>query len=192
MLNEITTLAEKHKDFPLLAIVLFNSSHAHLISVLKNETYINALEEITGREICTFWAALQKGKTELPDMPRGSMGMMVPIYKEPSENKSLYKYFGIDDGRSLPLLITFTYGKNGELFYSKTKLVDTSSENAFNKLREVLTEKSELICDFSSELKSDKEKLFYELNIFDSANKATEAFSSLLKLIPILKFAKSI
>ena len=139
-----------------------------------------------------FLAALPEGRMDFPELPKGFMGMMVPVYCEPSQNKLLYEYFDIKNGESLPLLITFTYGNNEEIFYSKHRLSDASTESAFNSLREILKEKSKLLNGFSAELKSNKERMFFELGFFDFANTSLEAFSNFLKIIPMLKLVKSI
>ena len=193
MLEKIKELSEKYNEqFSLMAVVIFNTSNAHLIEALRNKIYVDALDDITGEHICVFWAGLPAGRVELPEFPPGTIGMMVPVYKEPSSNKSLYEYFDISNGQSLPLLVTFTFTSNDELLYSKHSISERSAEDAYNSLRTVLNEKARLISDFSSALKEDKEKMFHELGIFDNANSQLGIFEKFIKMLATLRSASSI
>ena len=139
MLEEIKLLSKEHNEnFPVLAVILFNTSHAHLIEALRKNSYVEALNEVTGDEIAVFWAARPEGRVEWPSFPPGTYGMMVPVYKEPSSNKTLYEFFGIQDGQSLPLLITFSFDENEKLHFRKTRLTEESSEDAYNQLKKQL------------------------------------------------------
>ena len=95
---------------------------------MRKQVYVDALHEITEKNICVFWAALPEGKVTFPSLPPGITACMIPIYKEASKNKELYQYFEIEDGQDLPLLITFTFNQNDELLYRKLKLNETSPE----------------------------------------------------------------
>lgn len=174
MLEQIHKLSKEHNNtFPALAVILFNTSHAHIIEALKTQSYVDALDEISGEEIAVFWAALMEGRVELPSGGApDTNGYMMPVYKEPSSNKSLYSFFDIQNGQSLPLLVTFSFDDENKIYFSKTRLVEGGAENAYNRLKEVLEDKANLIRDFSPELRADKEKMFKELGLFDSANEA--------------------
>lgn len=181
MLKEIQKLSKEHNNkFPALAVIVFNTSHAHIIEALRTQSHVDALDEITGEEIAVFWAALPEGRVKLPSFPPGSIGMMLPVYEEPSSNKSLYSFFDIEDGQSLPLLVTFSFDDESKLYFSKTRLVEDGAERAYNRLKEVLEEKANLMRDFSPELRADKEKMFKELGLFDSANEAAGLLSKLI------------
>lgn len=193
VLEQIKELSEKYNEqFPLMAVVLFNTSNAHIIEALRKQSYVDALDDITGEQICVFWAGLPAGRVEFPKFPPGTMGMMVPIYKEPSSNKSLYEYFDISDGKSLPLLVTFTFTSNDELLYSKHPISEKSAEDAYNSLKSLLNEKAGLISDFSSTLKEDKEKMFKELGIFDNANYQLGILNKFIKLLATYRSATSV
>lgn len=193
VIEQIKELSEKYNEqFPLMAVAIFNTSNAHLIEALRKQSYVDALDDITDEHICVFWAGLPAGRVELPKFPPGTMGMMVPVYKEPSTNKSLYEYFNISNGQSLPLLVTFTFTSNDELLYSKHSISETSAEGAYNSLKSVLNEKAGLISDFSSTLKEDKDKMFKELGIFDNANSQIGIFNKLINMLATFRSASSI
>lgn len=193
MLEEIKKLSKEHSEtFPVLAVIVFNTSHAHLIEALRKQSYVDSLDEITGSEIGVFWAARPAGRVKLPTFPPGYIGMMVPVYEEPSSNKTLYKFFDIKDGQSLPLLVTFSFDSDDSLYFSKTKLTENSAEDAYNQLRKVLAEKASLLRDFSEELKADRNKMFKELKLFDSANEASGLLGSLIRAVGQLRSATSI
>src|SRR5690554_5215325 len=193
VLEEIKLLSKEHNEnFPVLAVILFNTSHAHLIEALRKNSYVEALNEVTGDEIAVFWAARPEGRVEWPSFPPGTYGMMVPVYKEPSSNKTLYEFFGIQDGQSLPLLITFSFDENEKLHFRKTRLTEESSEDAYNQLKKQLQEKAELLRGFSAELKEDREKMFKELALFDSANEASGVLGKLIGAVGRLRSATGI
>jgi predicted nucleic acid-binding Zn ribbon protein len=52
-------------------------------------------------------------------------------------------------------------------------LTEHSAEDAYNQMKKVLLEKANLLRDFSDELKENREKMFKELELFDSANEAS-------------------
>lgn len=193
LLEEIQKLSEEYNEkFPILAVIIFNTSHAHLIEALRKQTYVDALDEVTGAEIGVFWAARPEGRIELPTYPAGFMGMMLPVYIEPNSNKTLYKFFDIKDGQSLPLLVTFSFDSDGKLYFGKTKLSENSAEDAYNQLKKVLADKANLLRDFSDELKKDRDKMFRELDLFDSANETSGLLGSLLRAVGQLRSATSI
>lgn len=193
MLEQIKQLSEEYREkFPLMAVVIFNASNAHLIEALKKQSYVDALDDITGDGLCVFWAALPAGRVELPSFPPGTMGMMVPVYKEPDSNKSLYEYFEISNGQSLPILVTFTFTSEDKLLYSKHPISERTAEHAYNSLRAVLNEKAGLVADFSKELKEDKEKMFKELGVFDSANSQLGIFNKFINMAATVRSVLSI
>jgi hypothetical protein len=193
VIEQIKKLSEQYNEqFPLMAVAIFNTSNAHLVEALRKQSYMDALDEITGNEICVFWAALPSGRVELPSFSPGSMGMMAPVYKEPKSNKSMYKYFEISSGQSLPLLVTFTFTSNDELLYSKHPISEKSAEDAYNSLKCVLSEKAALIKNFSTDLKGDKEKMFKELRVFDSANSQLGVLNKFINMLATLRSASSV
>lgn len=175
-----------------MAVVIFNTSNSHVIEALRKQSYVDALDEVTDDKLCVFWAALPSGKVELPSFPPGTMGEMVPIYKEPMSNKSLYEYFEISTGQSLPLLVTFTFTSNDELLYSKHPIFEGSAEEAYNSLKFVLNEKAGLIKDFSNDLINDKNMMFKELGVFDSANSQIGIFNTFINMLANLRSASNI
>jgi len=193
MLKEIEKLSEEHNEqFPLMAVVIFNKSNAHVIDALKKQSYVDALDEITGEQISVFWAAANTPKVIIPGVRSGMMNLMTPVHREPSCNKSLFEYFNILDDQCLPLLVTFTFTSNDQLLFSKHKISEKSTEDAYNTLKVVLNEKARLIADFQGKLLTDKEKMFKELRLFDKANNSIGILSKFLNLVPSLRSGLSI
>ncbi|WP_417435564.1 hypothetical protein [Idiomarina abyssalis] len=190
MIEEIKEVSREYNEkFPILAVIVFNTSHAHIINALRKQTYVDSLDEVTGEEIAVFWAALPEGRVELPSLPPGCLGMMIPIYKEPPSNRSLYEFFDIKDGQSLPLLVTFSFDQDETLHFSKTSLLDGGEEEAFNHLKRVLSEKASLLRDFSDNLKKDRKKMFKELELFDKTNEATAQMKKFLSEMGLIRSA---
>ena len=118
--------------------------------------------------------------------------MMHPIYEEPNSNKTLYKFWGINNGKSLPLLVTFSFDDDDKLHFRKTKLSENSAEDAYNQLKKVLEEKAGLLRDFSEDLKADRNKMFKELDLFDNVNEASDLLGSLINVVGQFRSATSI
>lgn len=193
MLEEIEKLSKEHNEtFPVLAVIVFNTSHAHLIEALRKQSYVDSLNTITGSEIGVFWAARPAGIVKLPTFPPGTTGMMHPVYEEPNSNKTLYNFFSINNGKSLPLLVTFSFDDDDKLHFRKTKLSENSAEDAYNQLKKVLEEKAGLLRDFSEDLKADRNKMFKELDLFDNVNEASDLLGSLINVVGQFRSATSI
>ncbi|MBD1857961.1 MULTISPECIES: hypothetical protein [Leptolyngbya] len=139
-------LLEYYGKFPLFGIVLFTEAHPHIVKVLKDQEYYAALDEISGDSIAVFATMLLRGKLEYPDLPPGTIGMLVPIWKEPSKNKEVLSWFDIKDSQKLPIFVLFGF-ESGLLYYQKYALSDTSVQQSFDSLREVLSSISTKIQD---------------------------------------------
>ena len=74
--------------------------------------------------------------------------MLVPIWKEPNENKEFLSVFSLNESKDLPCFITFIWKDNDEIEQIVWKLSNKNKEEAFNSIREVvsiISETEELI-----------------------------------------------
>jgi len=124
-------------NYPLLGILLFTESDPHMIKVLRDPDYYAALDNITGKNLALFATILFQGKYEYPSLPPGVLAHMVPIWREPRQNKKVTPWFSISDSRELPLLVIFGH-KSGDFYYQKYPIKAETPETIFNNLKEVL------------------------------------------------------
>lgn len=125
------------RDFALFGIILFNESHPHIVKLLKDNVYYKALDELSGSQLAIFATCLFEPTWDMPSRDDGKMYQMIPIKKEPKQNKKLFDWFEIKDSGSLPMFVLFN-GKGSELYFQKHPLNDTSIEEAWNSLKEVI------------------------------------------------------
>ena len=139
MITELNKqLLDHYGRFPLFGIILFTEAHPHVVMMLKDRDYYAALDEITGEQIAVFATMLFRGEYTYPSPPPGVLAHMVPIWKEPAENKKVLTWFDIRDSRALPLFVVFTVDGD-ELYYQLYPLKSESPQEVFNSFREVLS-----------------------------------------------------
>jgi hypothetical protein len=100
------------KDF-LLSVILYTNGQPHIKKCLEDKTYWDALSENSGLN-WKIYAIKPTQWTSTFDNPRQTMGLMIPIWKEPSANKGLLDFFGIESTERLPMIVLFDV-KNNEI-----------------------------------------------------------------------------
>lgn len=139
MLLEITSQLLEYYDKTLLfGLILFTEEHPHVIKMLRDTDYYDALDKITGDQIAVFTTMLFRGEYTYPSPPPGTFAMMRPIWKEPQENKKILSWFDIEDTRALPLFVLFGMEGNA-LYYQKYPIQSKSVEDMFNSLQQMLS-----------------------------------------------------
>lgn len=133
MINTLNHISKEYESYPLHSVLMFTDAHAHLIQMLEDSTCYRALSEITGKHLAVFHTRLFHGRHEMPSPPPGIFCFMVPIWKEPNENKKLLVLFDMKDSRSLPSLVTFCFS-DGTIHYAEASIATESPQIAFNSL----------------------------------------------------------
>lgn len=159
MIREISKLIHEHVNYPLFGILLFSETHPHVIKALKDTDYYSALNKITGKEVALFATMLFPGKYEYPSPPPGVHYNMAPIWKEPQQNKKIFPWFRIRDGRELPLLVIFGH-EGGDFYYQKFPVRGESPQDVFNSLNDVLSRISLSVQKAIDENGINKQKIF--------------------------------
>jgi hypothetical protein len=184
-LNE--KLRETSELFQLFGIILFTSSHPHVIKMLKDEDYLSALNDITGNHIAVFATTLFQGKYMTPDLKPGQIGMMYYIWREPNENKSLLSWFGLKDSENLPLLILFGVDfENDDLYCQKYSIKANSPQSTYNLLQEALSAVSTQI---EENINLDKTSLFKKASWEIKKIQAKQALKRLVGITSLLRGA---
>ena len=111
-MNELIKTVENFEKDPtvvkVFGSIIYSDRHPHIKKVLKDEDYWLALDNISGTRWAIFAVRTVEGRTELSGGgPKGSLGMMVQLWIEPSKNKQLMQYLEIESTEK-PLFVIFT------------------------------------------------------------------------------------
>jgi hypothetical protein len=187
----ISDLNEKLREasdlFPLFGIILFTSSHPHVIKMLKDEDYLSALNDITGNHIAVFATTLFKGEYVTPSFKPGQIGMMCMIWEEPNENKKLLSWFDLNDSKKLPLLVLFGVDVQNDTLYSQKHSIKADSpQSTYNLLQEALSAVSTQIED---NISLDKKSLFKKASWEIKKIQAKQSLERLVGITSLLRGA---
>lgn len=122
----------------LYGVVLYTDLHANIKKVLGDPDYWDAFHEASGPRWAVFSIRAKPRRMVVPDSPDGSIGYMVPVWKEPRENRALLEAFELDSTEALPALVVFTQCADGRVLRSVQRLEDTSVDAAYQSLRTAL------------------------------------------------------
>lgn len=127
--------------------------------MLEDVHYYKALNELSGSDVAVFHTRLFQGSYEMPKPPDNFLSMMVPVWREPSENKLLLTLFDLEDSTNLPCLVTFLFW-DGKLYCTQSRIEDSSRQEAFNSTSAILKRLSKAGKSASDELNALKRARF--------------------------------
>lgn len=120
-------------------LILYTDRHVNIKKVLFDNDYWSALDEISGPKWPIFSIKPYQGKYELlPHIQPGYLGMMVPVWKEPRENKPLLEIFGINSTNDLPKFVVFCSGQRSEVLHHSISLSDNTVDEAYSSLKSTI------------------------------------------------------
>lgn len=160
LLKEIERFETESPFVKVFGAIVYSNGHPHIKKVLRDQDYWLALNEISGERWAVFAARAVEGHSEIRGGgPPGTMSMMIQVWIEPSENKKLIKYLGIESTKK-PLFVIFTRLKTGEILKSDLDLDDSSLENAYNRLKKIINDLTWAVDQIESENIQDYESVF--------------------------------
>lgn len=145
----------------LFGVILYTDEHPHIKKVLQDDEYWSALNEISGPKWVVYATKAKEGKHCFPRISPGTFSMMLPVWKEPSENKKLLKDFNIESTEKLPLLVIFAEDESGDLYNKCIDIDDTDEQRSYDKLREVFELISRAIEEVSDKYLSDNVRAYH-------------------------------
>lgn len=160
----------RHAD--IYGIILFTDVHAHIKKVLEDEIYWKALDEISGPQWAIFATKAATGKFYIPKSPEGNLSYMVHIWKEPESNKELLDTFGLKSTEDLPVIVVFTQDKEQRVLKNILKIDDSSQENAFNSIRQIISKVSQTLN------KMDTAKMSNNIKVYDAVNSSLRIYKN--------------
>lgn len=148
VITQIREISE-HTVARIFGFIMYTRRHAYIIKALRDNDLWSELDEISGANWPIFSVKpSSEGRYELPKSNRNLSQMLVPIWKEPNENKEFLSVFSLNESKDLPCFITFIWKDNDEIEQIVWKLSNKNKEEAFNSIREVvsiISETEELI-----------------------------------------------
>ncbi|HEX8673959.1 MAG TPA: hypothetical protein VF710_18825 [Longimicrobium sp.] len=124
----------------LFGVILYTDAHANVKKVLRDQDCWDAFDDVSGPQWAVFAIRTKQGKHGFPSFPRGTVGYMVPIWKEPRENRELIEAFELSSTEGLPSLVAFSEGDDGTVYRTVQKLDDSSKDTAYSSIKEALAE----------------------------------------------------
>ncbi|UNC48950.1 hypothetical protein [Enterobacter huaxiensis] len=141
--NWLTEIAEKDYESKLFhnafGVIIYTNANALMRKLIEDEHYWDALHDRSGEKWNIYCLKASKGKDEFPPMPRGSMGMMVPVWKEPRENKELLELFEINNTKDAHFVF-FHFDEDKSIIFRKTLIEESSVEGMFNEVKKLIDE----------------------------------------------------
>ncbi len=91
----------------IFGLILFTDEHANIKKVINDEDYWSAFNKLSGKRWVIFSSKQKNGSDGYPPSRPGISQFMVPIWKEPEENKALLNYLELKNSKELPLIRRF-------------------------------------------------------------------------------------
>jgi hypothetical protein len=158
-------------------VYLFGLNTQHIVSLslscvvgLLDKIYWSALNDISG----PLWAIIavkpSEGRYEYPKFPPGTLGYMVPIWKEPRENKELIEEFELESTEELPLFICFSHDSDGNILKNSLSIDDSTVDNAYNSLKNHISLITKAVTGIAAENRSNP------LGVYSAVSLAVDSF----------------
>jgi hypothetical protein len=190
LLKEIETFEKEQSVVKVFGAIVYSNRHPHIKKVLRDGDYWSSLNEISGQRWAIFAARAVEGHRKIRGGgPLGTLSMMIQVWVEPSENKKLVEYLGIESTEK-PLLIIFTRLKTGEILKSDLRLDDSSTENAYKRLSEIIHGLTLAVEKIDNENIEDYESVFNAVNMTAGRIRDWDTFRKLFDLYQWFKKIK--
>lgn len=126
----------------IFGFIMYTRRHSYIAKVLRDVDFWNELDEISGPRWPIFAVQpLKQGHYQSP--PYDGIGMMVPIWVEPNENRKYLDVFSLKESSDLPCFVVFIWNDDDEMEQISFKLSNNNLEEAFDSIREIVSVISE-------------------------------------------------
>jgi len=171
----------------IFGVILYTDANPHIKKLLSDNDYWEALNEISGHKWAVFSIKVKPGYYSLPSSPPGSMSFMVPVWKEPSENKPILEMFGINSTKVLPLLVVFTQDADDNILKIELKIKDDTIEEAYNSLKKHIYTVTESVERINDQYKKNSDNVFNAVKMSVEAQINWERFKKGIELAKWIK-----
>jgi len=167
-------------------LVLYTDRHANTRKILLDVDYWKGLDERTGDRWPVFVVKKAPGRLETPPAKPGELNLLIPIWKEPSENKKLLKELSLDSTQD-PYLLVYSVVNDRDVLFHTVKLSEDSFEAAHKALKEALDAATTAIDDLHEANLKDAEGVNAALDLTLTHLKHWKLAKKGIPLIGILK-----
>jgi len=161
ILKEIDKFERDNSVVKVFGAIIYSDRHPHITMVLDNDYYWRSLNEISGQRWAIFATRAIKGHLEIKggSEHHGALSFMIKVWVEPSENKNLIKLLEIESTED-PVFVCFTRLKTGMILRSILSLDDSSVENAYERLKKIVSDLTYAVERIDTENIEDYESVF--------------------------------
>lgn len=142
LVNEFHTSELQTRIFGL---ILYSDESPYVKKMLEDTDFWKALDEKSGKKWYIFAIKSKQGHFEIPKTKSDQFAFMIPIWKEPEENKELLEDFEVDSTKNLPLFITFFIGKDNELTKYQLPIEGKNVDSIYESTANIIDEITEAI-----------------------------------------------
>ena len=182
----IETIRSACKGFKsrIYGFILFTEQNPHVVKALRDNDYWVSLDKRSGLNWPIFSVKpLEQGHWDYPNFPKGSIGMMIPIWKEPEANLECLRWFGLENSRNLPCFVTFMWDDNEELNCIITKIKGNNKDEVYNSLETIV----QIISDAETKILEENKAT---VNVFREVKQDLEAQDFMCELKKLYGYVK--
>lgn len=128
----------------ICGFIIYGREHANVRKVLKDKEYWDALDAISGSNWPVFAPLpldskiLQRDPACLHDGQDNGASFMLGTYVDTDKTERILELFGLQDSDQAPCFVLFAWNEKGELVSEAYKIPDTSENDVYNSLKEVI------------------------------------------------------
>lgn len=139
-LEIIKGLVEGDKNLSrIYGFILYTDCNPYVAKVLRDNDFWKALDSISGNNWPIFAARpLQQGQMEIKGSGAGYTGFMVQTWKEPNNNVSILKDFGLEDSQDLPVFVVFMWDDDDNLNEITIPIRGKDADTIYHSLEEIV------------------------------------------------------
>lgn len=124
----------RSSDIKTFGFIIYNDENSNIVKLLRDEDHWTALSKASGERFYIFAVKPKEGSRSFPDIPSDTLGMILPIWKEPEDNNQLLEIFEISSTEKLPLFFIFTKVDSGIWKYN-LHIDDSNVDTALKQLK---------------------------------------------------------
>jgi len=139
-LNDFVTQYRGDPDIvDVFGVILYTDAHANVKKLLSDPDYWKALNERSGPHWVVFAVRSARGQWTSPrGFGEDTFGLMVPVWKEPRENRELLDLFEFESTEHLPQMLVFASNAKGHILSRSMRVSDDSVDRAYQSLSEAM------------------------------------------------------
>ncbi len=183
--DDISKVIE-NSNIKTFGIIIYTDENPNIVKLLRDEDNWKALSKASGEKFFIFSIKPKKGYMEFPDSSPGVIQFLIPIWKEPDENKKLFEYLNIKDSRELPLFVVFTK-VDEHLLYKSMPIDESDPYKALEQLRNIFYQIRDIADSIHSKYQEHEAQVHDKIASVLQKNNAWKKLKSIDNLVKLVK-----